>query len=105
MQSKKHAHKDTDSSTQSRSQSDGQASRRRASGPRSFSDRETHFSIIKSTTPVTVDGFALHEPTGEVQCCECDRSHHNIDEIPHQSGCAQRWVRSHWWVTQMQADR
>ncbi|GGL55271.1 hypothetical protein [Halocalculus aciditolerans] len=63
----------------------------------SFSDPDTRYQIIKSETPVSVDGFAMGEPTGEVRCCECGASHLNIDEIPHAEDCPQRFVRSDWW--------
>jgi len=62
---------------------------------------ETEFKIVRSDTPVTVDGFALHELTGEVRCLECDQIAENIDEIPHQQGCSQRFVRTSWWREQM----
>jgi len=65
--------------------------------PRSFADPETHFTVIRSETPVDMDGYKLGEPTGEVRCDECDRVAHNVDEIPHAPTCRQRWVRSRWW--------
>lgn len=65
--------------------------------PASFSDPETHYRLEKSNTPVTVDGFALGEPTGMVMCEECGREAENVDEIPHASDCPQRFVKSHWW--------
>lgn len=64
---------------------------------KSFSDPDTHFEIVKSQTPVTVDGFALHEPTGEIRCEECGRSHHVVEEIPHEKDCPQRGVVSRFW--------
>lgn len=64
---------------------------------RSFSASSTHFHIVTSDTPVTVDGFALGEPTGEVECCVCHQSHMNVDEIPHEKGCEQRTVKSEFW--------
>ena len=63
----------------------------------SFSDPDTHFSIVRSQTPVSVDGFALHEPTGEVRCEECGAKAMNVDEIPHSPDCSQRFVKSHFW--------
>lgn len=69
--------------------------------PKSFSDEDTRFELIKSDTPVTVDGFALGEPTGEVQCDECGESAMNVDEIPHRKHCSQRFVRSRWWRTRL----
>jgi hypothetical protein len=53
---------------------------------------------VTSDTPPSVDGFAIGEPTGEIECCECGAAHCNVDEIPHDADCSQRFVRSHWWV-------
>jgi len=64
---------------------------------RSPFDPETEFEIVRSDTPVTVDGFALHEPTGDVRCEECGQEAENIDEIPHDPECSQRFVRTSWW--------
>jgi hypothetical protein len=66
--------------------------------PRSFADPETHFALVRSETPVDVDGYKLGEPAGEVQCAECDAIADNVDEIPHRPTCPQRWVRSRWWA-------
>lgn len=63
----------------------------------SFSDPETHYRVITSSTPPTVDGFAIGEPTGEIECEECGACAHNVDEIPHSPECPQRFVRSEWW--------
>lgn len=63
-----------------------------------FTDPDTHFEIITSDTPYTVDGFNKGEPTGEVRCEDCGQVAMNIDEIPHDPDCPQRWVRSRWWV-------
>ncbi len=71
---------------------------------RSFSDRSTHFEIVRSQTPVSVDGFALHEPTGEVRCCSCNEQALNVDEIPHKKDCPQRFVKSHWWAKHLAND-
>ena len=65
--------------------------------PLSFSDPSTQFEIVTSDTPPTVDGFSIGEPTGEIKCEECGAQHENIDEIPHDENCPQRWVRSHFW--------
>ena len=64
---------------------------------KSFSDPQTHFRMLRSETPVNVDGFKLGEPTGEIECEECGASHLNIDEIPHDADCPQRFVKSRWW--------
>jgi len=72
--------------------------------PKSFADPSTHFELVRSDTPVTVDGVALGEPTGDVRCAECGRAAENVDEIPHAPDCRQRWVRSRWWADQFRAD-
>jgi hypothetical protein len=64
----------------------------------SFTDAETEFVLETSDSPVTVDGYALGEPTGEVRCRECGAVARNVDEIPHAKDCDQRFVRSGWWV-------
>lgn len=65
---------------------------------KSFADPETHFRLERSKTPVSVDGFAKGEPTGDVTCEACGATAANIDEIPHAKDCPQRFVRSGWWV-------
>lgn len=70
----------------------------------SFADPETHFHLVTSDTPVTVDGYAMGEPTGEVECGECGRVADNVDEIPHLPTCSQRWVRSRWWSKQFHSE-
>jgi hypothetical protein len=64
----------------------------------SFADPATHFRVVESETPLTVDGINLGEPTGEIECCSCGAVGENIDEIPHRPDCDQRFVKSHWWV-------
>ena len=64
---------------------------------RSFADPETHFEIIRSDLPVTVDGFALNEPTGEVRCDECGSVAMCVDQIDHDKGCPQSDVHSRDW--------
>ncbi|MFC7044319.1 hypothetical protein ACFQH6_20620 [Halobacteriaceae archaeon GCM10025711] len=65
--------------------------------PHSFSDPDTHYRVIRSDTPIDVDGFNLGEPTGEIQCEECGAEHLNVDEIPHEPWCSQRYVKSLFW--------
>ena len=72
---------------------------------KSFSDPDTEFRLIRSDTPVSVDGFKLGEPTGEVECLECEASHLNVDEIPHDEECPQRFVKSVWWQDAAQLDQ
>ncbi|WP_135535355.1 hypothetical protein [Halostella pelagica] len=64
---------------------------------RSFTDADTHFEIIRSDSPVTVDGFALNEPTGEVKCDECRSVAMCVDKIGHDEDCPQRDVKSRNW--------
>jgi len=70
---------------------------------KSFADPDTHFHIVRSDTPVDVDGYKLGEPTGEVSCCECGRTAMTPEEIPHGPNCSQRYVVSEWWAEQMDA--
>lgn len=65
---------------------------------KSFTDTDTHYRLIKSDTPPSVDGFRIGEPTGEVECEECGAVAENVDEIPHAKDCGQRFARSDWWV-------
>ncbi|PGF16200.1 hypothetical protein CP556_08795 [Natrinema sp. CBA1119] len=60
-------------------------------------DPDTEFQVVRSETPVNVDGFKIGEPTGEIECCSCGRSALNIDEIPHRQDCDQRWARTDFW--------
>lgn len=65
---------------------------------KSFTDPDTEFKIIRSKTPVDVDGFKLGEPTGEIECCACGRSADVVEEIPHTPECSQRFVISRFWA-------
>ena len=71
---------------------------------RSFSDSDTHFRIVRSDTPVDVDGLKLGEPTGEVQCLECGEIAMTPEDVPHPTGCDQRFVVSRWWAERMDAE-
>lgn len=62
-----------------------------------FTDPSTHFRLLRSTTPRTVDGFKPGELTGEVECEECGSSAGNIDAISHAKNCGQANVHSSWW--------
>jgi hypothetical protein len=64
---------------------------------RSVYDPETEFVLVRSETPVTVDGVAMNAPTGEVKCAECGQVAKNVDEIPHEQDCGQRFARTDWW--------
>jgi hypothetical protein len=64
---------------------------------RSFADEDTYFALERSDTPVTVDGYKLGEPTGRVSCTECRAVAANVDEIPHERACSQRFVHSRWY--------
>ncbi|QHS17953.1 hypothetical protein GWK26_12780 [haloarchaeon 3A1-DGR] len=71
---------------------------------RSFADPDTTFHLVRSQTPVNVDGFKLGEPTGEVECLECGAVEENIDEISHEPDCPQRFVHSRWYAEMMDQD-
>lgn len=64
---------------------------------RSFSDPDTHFRLVRSDTPVSVDGFKIGEPTGEVECEDCGQSAAAPEHIAHLPGCDQVDVKSEWW--------
>jgi len=61
---------------------------------RSVYDPATEFILVRSETPVTVDGVAMNAPTGEIECAECGRVARNVDEIPHTQECPQRFTRT-----------
>lgn len=65
---------------------------------KSFADPDTHFELVRSDTPVNVDGFKIGEPVGEVECECCGAVAVNVDEIPHAKDCPQRFVKSGWWA-------
>ena len=71
---------------------------------KSFAHHSTHFHIEKSETSVSVDGFALGEPTGMITCLCCLESHLNVDEIGHEPNCPQRFVHSRWYAESMTAE-
>jgi len=64
---------------------------------RSFADPETTFELVRSDTPVDVDGFKLGEPTGEVRCDECGQIAGAPEYIPHCPTCSQGDVTSRWY--------
>jgi len=68
---------------------------------RSFSDPDTEFELVRSDTPVSVDGYKIGEPTGEVECEECGARAKNVDEVPHEPHCSQRFTLSEWWAEQI----
>lgn len=68
-----------------------------SSSMRSFADPDTEFELVRSDTPVDVDGLKLGEPTGEVRCSECGQVAGAPEYIPHLPGCAQRDVTSRWY--------
>jgi len=71
---------------------------------RSFAEPDTEFELERSDTPVDVDGFKLGEPTGRVSCVSCGATAENVDEIPHDSDCPQRFVHSKWYVDSVESD-
>jgi len=64
---------------------------------RSFADPDTEFRLVRSDTPVDVDGFKLGEPTGEVRCAECGQVSAAPEYIPHLPTCSQGDVTSQWY--------
>ena len=65
---------------------------------RSFADPDTEFELVRSDTPVDVDGFKIGEPTGEVLCVECGRSAGAPEYIAHLPTCGQADVTSEWYA-------
>jgi len=72
---------------------------------RSFADSETHFTIVASGSPPSVDGLAITEPK-YLQCSTCDAQvridgpeQHTttIDNLPHERDCPQRDVFSRYF--------
>ncbi|RDZ61405.1 hypothetical protein C5B90_19220 [Haloferax sp. Atlit-12N] len=78
--------------------------------PRSFSDLDTYFEIVRSETSISNDGLRMREPKA-LRCSECgaqlpltrERSP-GIEELPHEPGCSQRYVTSRYWIRQFQQD-
>jgi len=68
-----------------------------SSRTRSFADPDTEFELVKSDTPLDVDGFKLGEPTGEVRCGECGQAAGAPEYIPHLPTCGQGDVTSRWY--------
>lgn len=71
---------------------------------RSVFDEDTEFKIIRSKTPVTVDGVKIGAPTGRVACRECGAEAENVDEIPHDPDCDQRFTHSRWYLESMRSE-
>ncbi|WP_058366936.1 hypothetical protein [Haloparvum sedimenti] len=73
---------------------------------RSFAAAETHFCIVPSGSPPSVDGLAISEPK-YLECDECgarvridpaDQTQTTIDNLPHDRGCSQRDVTSRYFA-------
>jgi hypothetical protein len=66
-------------------------------------DAETHYAIVDSESPITVDGYNKGEPKW-LQCEECDARVQltedpsaGVDDLPHGPDCSQRFARSRYW--------
>jgi len=64
--------------------------------PLSFADPRTKFKLLRGSKGKT--GGHINEPTGQIQCELCEAMHTNIDEIPHEEDCPQRYVHSGFYV-------
>lgn len=64
---------------------------------RSFADEDTEFRLVRSDTPVDVDGYKIHEPTGEIECEECGHRAAAPEYINHEETCDQADVTSRWY--------
>ena len=79
---------------------------------RSFASPDTHFRIIPSESPPTVDGLAIGEPKWlACECCSArvridgpDGHQTAIDDLPHDRTCPQRDVVSRWFREQFGSD-
>jgi hypothetical protein len=79
---------------------------RRGGGHRSFADADTHFEILPSGEGD--DGYRRGEPKW-LACSDCtarvkitrDPSDPSVEELPHDSDCPQRTVKSRWWWSQV----
>ncbi|PHQ47208.1 hypothetical protein DJ68_03090 [Halorubrum sp. C3] len=72
---------------------------------RSFSSPETHFEIVPSGSPPSVDGLSMTEPKF-LKCSSCgaqvridgpDETQTTIDNLPHDRDCPQRGVASRYY--------
>ena len=53
-----------------------------------FSDPETHYRIVRSTTPVSADGFKIGEPVElECDCCGARAAHIDGVNAVHRPWC------------------
>jgi len=75
---------------------------------RSFASPRTHFRIVPSGSPPSVDGLAITEPKF-IECAECeariridgpDGHQTAIDDLPHDHDCPQRDVVSQYFREQ-----
>lgn len=71
-------------------------------------DKSTHYSIIKSETPVDVDGYKIGEPK-KIRCDGCGAEElltpdpsAGVDDLQHDRDCPQRFARSEWWARHLQ---
>lgn len=53
----------------------------------SWARPDTHYRLVRSGTPVDVDGFKIGEATGEVVCEDCGRGAWHIEHISHAPDC------------------
>lgn len=68
--------------------------------PLSFADPRTKFELVRGAEGRS--GGHINEPTGVVRCEACGAKHTNIDDIPHNSDCPQRFVHSRFYVDHSQ---
>lgn len=69
-------------------------------------DPDTHYTVVRSETPVSEDGYKIQEPK-YLECDGCgarvlitEDPSAGIDELSHDRDCPQRWARSDWWARQ-----
>jgi hypothetical protein len=66
-------------------------------------DPQTHYDIIESKTPVSEDGYKIHEPKW-LRCSECgaqvlltEEPSRGVDDLSHDVDCPQRFAHSEWY--------
>jgi len=69
----------------------------------SFADPGTHYTLIIRDVPVGHDDCRV-ERVVAIMCDCCERRAANIDSIPHENDCEQRFARSDWFRGKVRAD-
>lgn len=72
---------------------------------KSFADPDTHYELLTRPGPEQNNGPVDGKPTGEVKCLgtcadgsACGGVAMNVDDLPHDPTCDQRFAHSRWYV-------